>query len=358
MKRFLSFSTIVSLVVLAACISMLGSCKQIRVTPTDDRIRAAESIRPVAEGMYELTFSGNYGLDKFIAQGGASNLQELTDFIGKTLYHGLDSAPQLDFNNEFGCSYITSRGKNGKFITGRNFDWPECRYPIAVIRTIPDKGYASISTICTVFLNFGEDYQATRNMSSRLQLIAGIYAPLDGINEKGLTVADLVAGDMVMTNQQTERPNLTTTTAIRLLLDKAATTDEAMALLRQYDMHSDINFALHLAISDAKGHSVVAEWVNDSLFFAETAVCTNHYVAESSKKGQSMYYYDSHYRYDLLQHLQDSLPAMSADDILEALRQVAEPGQTRWSIVYDRKHMTATYYQNADFSQPYVFNIR
>ena len=42
------------------------------------------------------------------------------------------------------------------------------------------------------------------------------------------------------THQQTEKPDLTTTTAIRLLLDQAANVDEAVALLGQYDMNSSI----------------------------------------------------------------------------------------------------------------------
>ena len=58
-----------------------------------------------------------------------------------------------------------------------------------------------------------------------MQTVAAIYVTLDGMNEKGLMVADLMAGDKEQTNQQTEKPDLTTTTAIRLLLDKAATVE-------------------------------------------------------------------------------------------------------------------------------------
>ena len=113
-------------------------------------------------------------------------------------------------------------------------------------------------------------------MAERMQSLAAIYVPLDGMNDQGLVVADLIAGDSEETRQQTEKPDLTTTTAIRLLLDKAADVDEAIALLGQYDMNSSIGSAHHLSIADAGGKSVVVEYVNDEMLVTETKEVTNH----------------------------------------------------------------------------------
>ena len=99
-------------------------------------------------------------------------------------------------------------------------------------------------------------------MTERMQSITAIYVPLDGMNAKGLVVADLTAGDDEETYQRTGKVNLTTTTAIRLLLDKAADVDEAVALLKQYDMNSSIGISHHLSIADAHGKSIVVEYVN------------------------------------------------------------------------------------------------
>ena len=71
-----------------------------------------------------------------------------------------------------------------------------------------------------------------------------------------------MAGDDEETHQRSDKPDLTTTTAIRLLLDRAADVDEAVALLGQYDMNSSIGSAHHLSIADASGRSVVVEYVN------------------------------------------------------------------------------------------------
>ena len=92
--------------------------------------------------------------------------------------------------------------------------------------------------------------------------LATPYAPLDGINEKGLTVAVLRIGDEP-TNQDTGKVDIMTTTAIRLMLDKAADVEEALALLEQYDMHSSAGACYHFQISDARGKSVVVEYVDN-----------------------------------------------------------------------------------------------
>lgn len=67
----------------------------------------------------------------------------------------------------------------------------------------------------------------------KLITLAAPYAPLDGINEKGFAVTVLKIADEP-TSQDTGKTNITTT-AIRLMLDKADTVDEAIDLLQQYD---------------------------------------------------------------------------------------------------------------------------
>ena len=177
------------------------------------------------------------------------------------------------------------------------------------------------------------------------------------MNEKGLVVADLVAGDHTKTAQHTGRPNITTTSAIRVLLDKAANVKEALALLESFDMHSDIDYSHHLAISDAAGGSVVVEWVDNKMLVAETPLCTNHYLAESRLKDYSIYSEDSHRRYDCMKQMRDSLTTMTSNDVTESIRRVASKEMTRWSVVFDSKTLTATYYQYGDFDKPYATKV-
>ncbi len=301
-------------------------------------LQAAQSVEKIAEQMYMFSFEGDDGINKFLDNGGAS-------------------CPDEVVKQMFGCSFITAPNERGHYLTARNFDWPNGQGDIVIVKNRPKNGYASIATTQLAFLGFGEDFQPMGSMVSRMMLFACICVPLDGFNEKGLFVADLVAGDQDVTNQQTHRTDVTTTTAIRVLLDKAATTEEAVALLAQWDMHSDAGFAHHLAISDAQGHSVVVEWVDDEMVVASTAICTNHYLADTRKKDSSLYFEDSHRRYDLLQQAETAHPIMSEETITEAIAAVASKDFTRWTMVYDREKGTVTYYQYADFNDPVTLGL-
>ena len=316
---------------------------------------ATQSVEQVGDKMYTMTYEGDYGLEEFLKQGGATSPNEIATFVCDHLFYGLvspDAAP-----TEFGCSFITTKDKDGNVLTGRNFDWPDCKSPIVVVHTHPDKGYASVSTSCITFLGFDDDWKP-KEVADKMPLIAAIYAPLDGMNEKGLVVADLVAGDKTKTDQRTERADLTTTSSIRVLLDKAANVEEALQLLESYDMHSDIDYSHHLAISDATGRSVVVEWVDNKMLVVESPLCTNHYLAESRMKDYSLYSEDSHRRYDSMKQMRDSLPTMKQNDVVESIRRVASNEMTRWSVVFDSKTLSATYYQYSDFNKPYTTTVK
>lgn len=57
------------------------------------------------------------------------------------------------------------------------------------------------------------------------------------MNAAGLAVSVNMIQDDATIDQQTGKPGLTTTTAVRLLLNQAATVEEAVALLEAYDLH-------------------------------------------------------------------------------------------------------------------------
>ena len=123
------------------------------------------------------------------------------------------------------------------------------------------------------FLNLGLDMPET--MQIRFLSVAAPFAPMDGMNEKGLCVAVLMIQDSTAFAQDTGKPDLTTTTAVRLLLDKAADVDEALTLLEQYDLHASAGMMVHFALADAAGHSVVVEYIDNEMVITETPVVTN-----------------------------------------------------------------------------------
>lgn len=260
-------------------------------------IAAARSIHRLEDGLYVMEYHGDYGFDAFLTQGGAADDSAVADYLTGFLSRGYCRKADNEIKpGDYGCSTVCVKNKNGVVYFGRNFDWEKGR--AMIVHTVPENGYESLSTCDLDFLGFGDDYTPDGSMPERIQTLAAIYVPLDGMNEKGLVIADLMAGDKEETHQKTDKPDLTTTTAIRLLLDRAANVDEAVELLKQHDMNSSIGAAHHFAIADKSGKSVVVEYVNGEMLVAETNVVTNHYLADSPKKGVGSE--DSHARFDLL----------------------------------------------------------
>ena len=299
-------------------------------------IRAANSIEKLEASLYSMEYNGDYGFDDFLARGGAASNGEVADYLVSFLSRGFYTIESDVQTGEFGCSTICTQDEHGTVFFGRNYDWAECQ--TMIVHTIPKAGYESVSTCCLDFLGFSEDYAPDGSMMERMQTLAAIYVPLDGMNEKGLVVADLMAGDHEETHQQTDKPDLTTTTAIRLLLDRAADVDEAITPLEQYDMNSSIGSAHHLSIADATGKSVVVEYVGGEMLVTETKVVTNHYLSDCGKQGVGSE--QSHLRFDTLSAYSGPADEMDVRDMLKSVAQMNYPQsdgsyeKTMWSIVY------------------------
>ena len=318
-------------------------------------IKAANTIEKLEDGLYAMEFRGDYGFDDFLAQGGAVSDSDVADYLVSFLSHGFYKMESEVQTGDFGCSTICTADKQNIVHFGRNYDWEECN--TIIVHTVPDVGYESVSTCCLDFLGFDEEYAPDNSMMERIQTMAAIYVPLDGMNEKGLVVADLMAGDKEETHQQTDKINLTTTTAIRLLLDKAATVDEAVDMLRKFDMNSSIGYAHHLSIADAGGKSVVVEYVNGQMLVTETKVVTNHYLSDCEKKGIGSE--QSHARFDTLSAYTDIADETDVRNMLESVAQKNYPQtegkyeKTMWSIVYCPEGRCADFYFAENYEHSY-----
>ena len=331
-------------ILLAGAWSMFGTC-----------VTAANTIEKLEDGLYAMEYIGDYGFDDFLARGGASSDSAVADYLVSFLSRGFYKSESNVQTGSFGCSTICTRDENGIVFFGRNYDWAQCR--AIIVHTVPENGYESISTCCLDFLGFEEDYAPDGSMMERMQTLAAIYVPMDGMNEKGLMVADLMAGDDEQTHQQTQKADLTTTTAIRLLLDQAATVEEAIALLQQYDMHSSMDSAHHLSIADGSGKSVVVEYVDGQMLVTQTPVVTNHYLADCEKQGVGSE--QSHLRFDALAAHTGPADDLGVRDLLESVAQKNYPQtegkyeKTMWSIVYCPEGRCADFYFCENFEHSY-----
>jgi len=289
-------------------------------------------------------------LDEFISQGGASSDRDVLEFLGKNLIN----TDGMSFNvSSFGCSTLNVTGTK---LFGRNFDWQSCN--ALVVSTKPDNGFSSISTVNMDFIK--STYSEYNNLSEKAKTAAAVYAPLDGMNEKGLCVAVLMINDGKSINQQTEKPDITTTTAVRILLDKAANVDEAVEMLKNYDMHSSMGLMIHFAISDINGKSIVVEYVNNEMIVTQTDAVTNFYLSEGNQYGIGSS--QSHERYNILTRALKDNPNMNANDLRNVMDSVSKDNfnefeSTEWTAVYDKSNKKVYYYHRENYDKCYAFDV-
>ena len=233
--------------------------------------------------VYEMTMDGGYYFDEFISQGGVSNDDDLIQFIVDNITKGI--IPISMKAPEVGCSSFTVIDENGNNLFGRNYDFSSTSS--LILHTNPGNGrHASISSVDLQFLGLGD---GINGLMDKLTAIAAAYAPLDGMNDAGVSCGIYMSyqgpGDLsYSTDQQTDKPDLTSTTMLRMILDYADDVDEAVELVKKYDFHDSANSSFHYMVADKSGKSAILEWVNED--------ATDSTDTDGTKRVLKVYYND------------------------------------------------------------------
>ncbi|MER7441164.1 carcinine hydrolase/isopenicillin-N N-acyltransferase family protein [Micromonospora avicenniae] len=307
MRRTVPAATLALLLVLTACSAPSEtptSAPSPTGTPTASRQDAAQveqtlaSLRRVDDlPLYEMTYVGSY--DATV---------------------GTDAAPA----SPFGCSLFVAAGDRSRPLFARNFDWDP--NPAMVLRTDPSQGYASISLVDLAYLGVGPDLTGDR------RLLNAPLLPFDGMNERGLAVG-LAADDAARAEPVPGKPTVGSVRILRLVLDRAATVDEAVAVFTAHNLDFSGGPALHYLLADATGASAVIEFVDGQMRVergqGSWQALTNVPVvgvAEQKRRADR--------RYDLIaQAMTDAdgvVDAAAAFRVLAGVRQA----HTRWSVTY------------------------
>ena len=288
------------------------------------------------------SFSGDDKFEEFLSQGGASSDAEVTQFLTSKLL-----ADVAVNGTSFGCSTLAASSLDGHRLFGRNFDWQACN--ALVVTAKPTNGYTSISTVNLGFISQNSGALGNALDQNDVRVLAALYTPLEAMNEKGLAVSVNMIQDSTSISQSTDKPDLTTTTVVRLLLNRAANVDEALALLREYDLHASMGMMIHFALADTTGRAVVVEYIDNQMVVTETPVVTNFYLAEGAKHGIGTQ--QSHERYDILTQALADHPTMTMEDVRDAMDSVSKDNfnefeSTEWTTVFDLHSGAAHYYTN------------
>ena len=166
-----------------------------------------------------------------------------------------------------GCTAFVTRNERGEIIYGRNFDFTYA--PSLQVFTDPENGYASVSTVNLSFAGYDENHLPNGISADSFLTLAAPYLPFDGMNEKGVAIA-LLAVPQADAPNDPDKITLNTTTAIRLVLDKAASVDEAIRLLQGYNIYFSGGIDCHYLIADAAGESAIVEYYDGAVRVVET----------------------------------------------------------------------------------------
>lgn len=220
------------------------------------QIKSAASLRRLtgyADGydLYAIDIAYDYDLDRIIAAG----VRDDQAYIDAVVAQVLPGVPVHVQAPQFACSAFVAVDAEGRVRTGRNYDFKDDTSAL-LVRNHPRGDYASIGF--AALNNLGANTPLD-SVTGRAAALMGPFAQLDGVNECGVSIAVLTL-DSQPCDQDTQRPVINTSLAIRLVLDRAATTQEAVDLLSAYDMHAMAGRDYHFFINDAAGDARVVEW--------------------------------------------------------------------------------------------------
>ncbi len=317
------------------------------------RVSTISSVKQLGEGMYTVNYRHDYQLDKAL-ESGIDDERSLLKFICDEMYFGY----QVDSNIEkYACSAFVTKTPDEKYLGGRSFGLGGT--DTLCVYTHPSDGYASISTVSTDMLNVGADNAyPTTSLEGRAALLAAPYIAVDGMNEKGLFTAllDLSMGE---THMETGNRDLTVTMAVRLLIDRAATVDEAIELLRNYDIHTGHGWTQHLFVGDASGDGAVIEWHKGQMKVVKSPICTNFRLSSKLAQDDPTGMCE---RFDILHDTLEKHPENTpgdAMDMLEAVKQEYDNNiHTEWSIVYHLTDFSMDISVDMDFDNVYHLEIK
>jgi len=207
-------------------------------------VRTMASLEKVDDfPLYVMKYRGGYFFDIFAEEG-----------IDWSVYQKIYKAANPD-----ACTSLAALNPEGQAVFGRNFDWKH--RASLLLFTDPPKGYASVSMVDLYYL--GLEGMQEIPWSKRFILLAAPYATIDGMNECGVAIAQNAVPRRNFPKDP-NKPTLLNSQIVRLVLDYARDVDEALTLIKQYN----IDFAdtcVHFHIADVSGKSAVVEYMDDGI---------------------------------------------------------------------------------------------
>ena len=350
-----------------------------------DKLAMIHSMKDLdgAGRLYEINYTADYKLDQ-VLESNITETNALFQYIAYLLYDTIPAkSPKVAFGA--GCSaFAVPDDERIDYLMGRNYDFRHfdktgtSYVPTSAIlvHTAPANGKKSISMVDGLNMGFQQGFYTDGNTD--LSLMMGLpYAALDGINEDGFAIGVLALNEK-QTCQETNKKRISTTVAIRMLLDRASTVKEAVTMLKGYDMDMRGNGRsnYHFFMADATGDYAIVEYtipkgdsiprVMEVLTGNDTLRCVTNFYISPTMIGTTDGWGSEHGkgRYETMRKtLHENNYTLGEAKAMVLLDSVSQPpteeltSQTQWSSLYNLTEKTLKLTILREYGKEYNFKV-
>lgn len=337
-------------------------------------IKAMKTVKEVySYPLYSMDYSQiDYDLDDMINYG-IYDEGRIVEYVTKNLLGFPIKVDMGELLGSGGCTSFSAVTPDGDNIFARNFDYEDT--DVMVLTSRPKNGYSSVS-ICDLSMVGYTKESRPDSFFGKFLTIAAIYTPMDGMNEKGVGISVLeLPGPPV--HQDNGKPDVTTSLMIRIVLDKAANVNEAIALFNSYDMHENdyVEADYHFFLTDASGDSAVVEYVDNQISVVRDTeyndcqlTVANHFLTPSKSGVGDFEIGQSQQRYDIITNaVNDANGIMTETRAMEVLGQAVMKNiyyadidfmtNTQWSAVYNLDKLTLKICVGMQYDKVFEFSL-
>ena len=302
----------------------------------DEILNPGEIVKIDDYPLFVMNYKGDYGFHNY--------LTAIEENKSRLIY-------QLKDDRKWGCTCFAAMADSSK-IFGRNFDY--YHHIALILYAHSPNAYASVSMADISYLGFNEKSNVEELLKSS-SILNSPYCTVDGLNEKGVAVGLMMVPEM-QPPYDPNKKNLACCDIIRLILDYAASTNEAVSLIQQYNFIDEKNPS-HYLISDCSGTSAIVEFVNKEVKVIRNnepfQVSTNFIITGSSApQSTSCWRYNT--AYTMLKNANGEINENKGMNILSSVSQ----NITMWSAVYNMKSFSLDISVDKNYNKIYSVKVR
>lgn len=314
----------------------LLTCKNSTGQEESDLAKTLESLKKVDNfPLYVMHYFGDYNFQNFLE-------------VGTQSLHKSESKKN---EIKWACTCFSTLNKQADIFFGRNFDWYD--HSAMFLHTNPPGGYASVSMVDLFYLGY-EKNENIKNKPDRL--LQTPYYPFDGMNEKGVAIG-IMAVPMAQPPNDEEKVTISSLHVIRLVLDYATNVQEAISLIRNYNIDFSGGPPLHYLITDSSRNSVIIEFINNEMKIIRSddswQVATNFNINGLSQEAAKYSCWRYNKAWNFIENSNGIITKEKALDILNSVSQ----SNTIWSIVYNLTKTKINVVMGKKFDQIHAFNF-